>query len=127
MNALMHWRTTQMETCPNHLTDHRAGLTRGTRYDRARSALRLRYHRARSALRLRHRRAESAARLRQHRAAATRRPRRLLSRLATIAIALVVATLIFIGGQWLLLEAPASGSGFELGVAVRAADAVAGD
>ena len=114
-----------METCPNHLTDHRAGLTRGTRYDRARSALRLRYRSAESALPLH--RAQSAARLRQHRAAATRRPRSLLSRLATIVIALVVATLIFIGGQWLLLEAPASGSGFELGVAVRAAAAVAGD
>lgn len=113
-----------METCPN-LTDHRAGLARGTRYRRAESALRLRYQRAGSALRLRYHRAGSALRLRQHRATATRRPRRLLSRLGAIAIALVVATLIFIGGQWMLLEAPASG--FELGVAVRASDAVAGD
>jgi len=126
MNALMQLEQNIMETCPNHLTDHRAGLTRGTRYHRAGSALRLRYHRARSALRLRYARAGSALPLRHHRAGSARRPRRLLSRLATIAIALVVATLIFIGGQWLLLEAPASGSGFELGVAVRAADAVAG-
>jgi hypothetical protein len=92
-----------METCPNHLTNHRAGSARGQRNHGARSAFRLRHHRAGS----------------------TRRPRHLLSRVGKIAIALVVATLIFIGGQWLLLEAPASGS--ELGVAVRAADAVIGD
>jgi hypothetical protein len=41
-------------------------------------------------------------------------------------IVLVAAALIFIGGQWLLLEAPASASAFELGVAAHAADAVAG-
>jgi hypothetical protein len=105
-----------METCPNHLTDHRAGSARGQRYHRAGSALRLRYHRARLAFRLRH-----------HRAGSTRRPGRLLSRLGTIVIVLIVTTLIFIGGQWLLLEAPASASAFELGVAAHAADAVAGD
>jgi hypothetical protein len=92
-----------METCPNHLTDHHAQSPRG-----------LHYHRT-----------GSARRLRRHRAGSTRRGRRLISRLGKIVIALVVATLIFIGGQWLLLEAPASG--FELGVAARATGAVAGD
>jgi hypothetical protein len=92
-----------METCPHHLTVRRAGSARG-----------LHYHRTGSARRLRH-----------HHAGSTRRPRHLLPRLGKIVIAFVVATLIFIGGQWLLLEAPASGS--ELGVAVRAADAVIGD
>ena len=104
-----------METCPDHPTDQRVRSARGQRYHRAASALRLRYHRARS-----------ARRLRRHRAGLTHRPRRLLSRLGTIAIVLVVATLIFIGGQWLLLEAPASASAFELGVAAHGADAVAG-
>src|SRR4030095_1905574 len=103
MNALMHWSRTRMETCPNHLTDYRAGSARG-----------LHYHRT-----------GSARRLRRPRAGAIRRPRRLSSRLGKIAIALVVAMLIFIGGQWLLLEAPASG--FELGLAAHATDAVAGD
>jgi hypothetical protein len=125
MNALTHLEKNTMETCPNNLTGHRAGLARGMRDHRPGSALRLRYHRAGSALRLRYHRAGSALRLRQYRAASTRRPRRLLSRLGTIVIALVLATLMFIGGQWLLLDAPASG--FELGVAVRASDAVAGD
>jgi hypothetical protein len=112
MNALTHWSMTRMETCPNHLTDHPAESARGLRYHRTGSALRLRYHRAGSAFRLRH----------PHRAGSAPRRRRLLVRLGTIVIALVVATLMFIGGQWLLLEAPASGSAFELGVAVRAAD-----
>ncbi len=49
-----------------------------------------------------------------------RRRRGLLFRLATIAVALGAATLICIGEEWLLLEAP--GAGIEFGVAVRAAD-----
>ena len=92
-----------METCPNHLTVYRVGSARG-----------LHYHRT-----------GSARRLRRYRAGSTRRPRRLISRLGKIVFALVLATLIFIGGDWLLLESPASG--FELGVAARATDAVAGD
>ncbi len=56
-----------------------------------------------------------------HRARPAPRLRRLVSRLGMVAIALVVVTLIFIGEQWLFVDA--AGTGIELGVAVRAADA----
>jgi hypothetical protein len=42
------------------------------------------------------------------------------TRAATIAIVLVVATLSFVGEQWLLLQDPANG--IEFGVAVHAVD-----
>jgi hypothetical protein len=57
-------------------------------------------------------------------ARSSRRLRRLIFRAATIAIMLTAVTLIFIGEEWLLLDAPRAG--LEFGVAVRAAD-VGGD
>ncbi len=49
-----------------------------------------------------------------------RRLRRLFLRLGMIALAFGIVTLIVIGGEWLFVDAAASG--IELGVAVRAAD-----
>lgn len=58
--------------------------------------------------------------LSRRRSKPARRLRRLFLRLGMIALAFGIVTLIVIGGEWLFVDAAASG--IELGVAVRAAD-----
>jgi len=61
-----------------------------------------------------------ASRMSQSRRKTARRLRRLFLQLGMIALAFGLVTLIVIGGEWLFVDAAASG--IELGVAVRAAD-----